>query len=121
MKQKLYLLCAAVCLVSCTACGRGEEPGARYPETTVTATRTAVRTAERHTTRRATTRVGEDARNMAEDAARGASELASDAAAKGRELMTDIAADASDAVAERAGDGAYHADEDGSVTETAVR
>ena len=126
MKRKLYLLCAAACLISCAACGRRDEPVARYPETTVTITgRTARQTAsrttrqtEKRTTMRTTTRVGKDIRDMADDAAEGVSEMAGDAAERGRELMTDAAADVSEAVAVRKGDGDYHADDDGKVEES---
>ena len=129
MKRKLFLTTAAlVCALNVTACGRRDEPGAKYPETTAVTTR-------RETTRRETTRtepktqsrVGEDVSEIASDAVRGAGELASDAVAKGKELVTDAASDVRDAVDDRRGEGDYEAGDNGKVQEngattvTAVR
>ena len=122
MKRNLYLLCAAMCLLSCAACGRNREMRARVPETTVSATaRRTTRRTETRTAVRGTTRVGKDMRDMANDAAEGMSEIASDAAAKGKALVTDAAADLSEAAAVRKGDGDYNAEDDGKVTEKVRR
>ena len=114
MKRKLFLTAAAVlCVLNLTACGRRDEPGARYPETTAAPTvRETVRTEEK-----THSRVGEDISEIASDAAHGAGELMSEAASAGRELMTDAASDVSDAVDRRRGDGDHHADDDGRVHE----
>ncbi len=109
MNRKRYLmLMAAVCALTCTACGsRREQDRTEDTRSQVTTIHTGTQNDRSH--------VGEEVSEMASDAVDGVSEAVSDAAGHGRELMTDAARDVSEEVSERRGDGDYDADDDGRV------
>ena len=111
------LLAAAVCMLTCCACGGRTADDRRTDRSDATTVRT-----ERVTTTRTETTdrngIREDAGEMMSDAAQDASEMVSDAVRNGREIVTDIASDASEAAADRKGDGDYRTNENGRVAET---
>ncbi len=121
MNRKIsLLLAAAVCMLSCCACGGRTADDHRTDRSDATTVRTErVTTARTETTDR--NGVREDAGEMMSDAVQDVSEMVSDAVSNGREIATDIASDASEAVADRKGDGDYRTDDNGKVAETTTR